>query len=277
MVDAPPEAWRPVGGGHTRASAWLARAGAVEVFVKVADDPTALAALRNEIRVLDAVQAPFLPRTHGWRDEDGVAVLVLESLADARWPPPFPADVAPLFEALDELGRIAAPEGVGGVEPFAELLPFWPRIADAPEPFLGLGVCSATWLEAALPALLAAEERVVLEGGDLVHCDVWHGNVCFDGRRAVLVDWAFAGPGNHWFDVACAVANVRVVTGRTPDVEIPGLEALATALTGHHAVEAPAPPPEWARDGTTLREDQRAALRVELAWVAELLGLAPPA
>ena len=58
------------------------------VFVKHALDDLAAAWLRREHHVYAAVSAPFMPELVGWQDGES-ALLVLEDLGAAHWPPPW--------------------------------------------------------------------------------------------------------------------------------------------------------------------------------------------
>jgi hypothetical protein len=232
--------------------------------------------LANEIRLFAAVEGTFLPRALGWRDVGEAAVLALEDLSHATWPPPYPDDVAPLFHALDAVAATPAPDSVAAELHVVPPEGLWPAIAAEPEPFLALGLCSEEWLAAALPVLREAEAGAVLEGDDLVHNDVYSGNVCFDGTRALLVDWALAARGNRWFDVLCAALSVVSEGGTLPPVELRYAGPLLAVLAGHHARQATAPPPSWARGDTGLQEGHLQDLRVALPWAAEELGLPPP-
>jgi aminoglycoside phosphotransferase (APT) family kinase protein len=91
----------------------------------------------------------------------------------------------------------------------------WRRIASDPAPFLSLGVCSETWLEAALEALTRATEAAPIEGDALLHLDVRSDNVCIRDRSAVLVDWNQACVGNPLRRRAAQLsARVREPAGR---------------------------------------------------------------
>jgi Phosphotransferase enzyme family len=229
--------------------------------------------LRREALVYEHVRGPFLPGYVGFADAGGRAALAIELLEDAHWPPPYPADVAPLFHALEEVAAAAAPATL----PSWKHQPSrWERIATDVLPLVGLGLCSEAWLEQALPTLIAAEREVVDVGDDLVHNDVYSGNVAFVGHRAVLVDWGAAVKGSRWVDVAFAVLSVRVEGGELPRVDLPNEGAYAASLAGHFALEAPLPPPAWATPGSTLREDMAGDLAHALRWAAETLHLPLP-
>jgi hypothetical protein len=66
---------------------------------------------------------------------------------------------------------------------------------------------------------------------------------------------------------------VRVEGATPPDIEFPEEGAFAAALAGMLASEAPAPLPDWAEPGSTLREDMAGDLAHALQWEVELLQL----
>jgi hypothetical protein len=259
-------------GGYTRSRAWRVRTPEGTAFVKEAADEGSLSMLRREAIVYRELTGPFLPAFVGFADRGDRALLAIELLEDAHWPPPYPGDVTPLFDALELVALAAPPVELPAQGPWRSR---WERIAADPEPLLGLGLCSREWLDRSLAALTAAEAAAVFEGDELSHSDVYSGNVGFTSRGAVLVDWGAAQRGSRWIDVAFALLSVRVEGGRVPAVEFPGEAAFAAALAGHFALEAPAPLPEWAEPGSTLREDMAGDLAHALRWAAELLELPP--
>ena len=216
--------------------------------------------------MFESVTGAFLPSVHAIRVAAGQNLLVLEDLSAAHWPPPYPDDVAPLFSALDELAATSPPPELRLLQDQRR----WEVVADDPAPLLRLGLCSAAWLERALPVLVEAEARVPMLGTGLVHYDVWAENMCFAERGAVLVDWAEACIGNPRIDLAFALLSLHVEGAAYPAVD--DEPALAAFVTGAVAAEAVLPPPEWAQPGSTLREDQRNDLAVALPWVAQQLG-----
>jgi hypothetical protein len=259
-------------GGYTKSRAWRIETRDGPAFVKEAEDEGSLAMLRREAVVYGGVAGPFLPGFVGFADAGERAVLAIELLEDAYWPPPYPADVAPLFDALELVRATEPPVELPAQGPWRSR---WAQVAADPGPLLGLGLCSAAWLERSLEALLAAEADAVFEGDSLVHNDVYSANVAFADRGAVLVDWGAAVRGSPWIDVGLAALNVRVESGSAPRVEIPDPAPLVSAFAGHFAVEAPAPLPDWADPESTLRADMAGDLAHALRWAAELLELPP--
>ena len=270
-----PVGWRPARSGYTRLPKWLVELDdGSSAFVKASAGERVGDDLDAELRVYEAVEGDFVPRLVGLVDEDDLRVLVLEDLSEARWPPPYPDDVTPLFDALNRLAEVEPPPAIALLERGEE--PRWEQVGRDPEAFLRLGLCSREWLEGSLAALVEAERGAVIAGDRLVHNDLYSGNLCFAGDRAVLVDWAVARRGDPLLDRAFAVLSVRVEGGRLPPLEFPGEASFAALLSGLGAVEAPLPLPDWAESGSTLRQDQAGDLRHSLAWAAETLGLPPP-
>ena len=258
--------------GYTRSRTWRAETTDGSYFVKEAADEGSLHMLRREALVYRTVDATFLPGFVGFADAGDRALLAIELLDDASWPPPYPDDVGPLFDALELVAATAPPPELPAYGPWRSR---WERVAPDPEPFLDLGLCSREWLEASIDTLIAAEARAVFEGDELVHNDVYSGNVGFTRRGAVLVDWGAAMTGSGWVDVAFALLSVRVEGARVPRIDFPAEASFAAAIAGHLAVEAPAPLPHWAEPGSTLREDMAGDLAHALPWVAGLLELPP--
>jgi aminoglycoside phosphotransferase len=259
-------------GGYTRSESWRVETADGAAFVKQAEDEGSLHMLRREALVYQHVRGPFLPSYIGFADAGDRAALAIELLEGAQWPPPYPADVTPLFAALEQIAGSPVPPGLPALsQPHR-----WELIADDPGPLLGLGLCSQEWLEHALPALSAAEAAAVIEGDELVHGDVYSGNVAFVGDQAVLVDWGACVQGSRWTDVAFAVLSVRVEGGILPGLDFPDEPAYAAATAGILALEAPKPPPEWTPPDSTLREDMIGDLAHALRWAAEKLELLLP-
>jgi Phosphotransferase enzyme family len=264
-------AWVPLDtGGYTRSRAWRVETGDGPAFVKQAEDEGSLHMLRREAVVYRSVEGTFLPSFVGFADSGGRGVLAVELLEDASWPPPYPEDAGPLFDALELVAAATPPPELPAHGPWRSR---WERITLDPEPFLGLGLRSREWLDASVGTLIEAEARADFEGDELVHNDVYSGNVGFTSRGAVLVDWGAAIRGSRWIDVAFALLSVRVEGATVPQTDFPSEAHFAAAIAGHLAAEAPAPLPAWAEPGSTLRQDMIADLAHALEWVTELLDL----
>src|SRR5262245_19880759 len=139
------------GGGYTLMEHWLVELGeGTRAFAKVAvDEPTA-GCVRDEHRVYSQVEASFLPDFLGWDDDGERPILLLEDLTGAHWPLPWrEGDVAAVFDALDQLHETPPPPGLPSLT--LDELHTWREVEENPEPFLSLGLCSASWLEGRPP------------------------------------------------------------------------------------------------------------------------------
>jgi hypothetical protein len=273
-LGAKPTSWESMNaGGYTRSNAFRVTTSDGLIFAKEAEDGGSLHMLRREAVVYRSVRGAFLPAFVGFADSGERAVLAIEFLDDAHWPPPYPDDVAPLFEALELVAKTPPPTELPAEGPNTSQ---WEKVAADPEPFLGLGLCSREWFEDAIEALIEAEAAVEVEGDQLVHNDIYSANVGFTRSGAVLVDWGAAVRGSRWIDVAYAVLSVRVAGATRPaDLELPGEASLAATITGHFAVGAPSPLPLWADPDSTFLADIAGDLRHLLEWSVELLDLPP--
>ncbi len=224
--------------------------------------------------MLGGVRAPFAPVFHGWGEGPAEALLVLEDLSDAHWPPPYPRDPTALFEAL---AGVAAHPPPSSLRPVPPKVPSWPQVRAQPGPFLDLDVCQPSWFARYAAELEQAEAAAEPHGEQPVHFDVWSGNVCFAPRGVVLVDWAEARRGNAALDVAFAVLSVLAEGGeRPPGLRLPDEAAWASYLAGDLALRAPQPLPDWAEPDSTLQDDLRGDLAHALRWTAAALELPPP-
>ena len=262
-------------GGYGRVNAhWRVElADGRSVFVKQALTDDAVAWLRTERRVLEAIRGDFAPALVGAHDVGECAFLVLEDLTNAFWPPPWSARrIDAVLAALEALHATSPPDGLPRLADLRDDLTGWRAVAADPEPLLGTGLCTRAWLGAALPRLLKAAAEVDLAGEDLLHLDVRSDNLCFVGERVVLVDWNLACIGNGQFDVAFWLPSLHLEGGPLPWETLPGARELAAAVAGFFAARAGLPPP---RGAPTVREFQRRQLEVALPWAARALGLPP--
>ena len=227
--------------------------------------------MRQEREVYELLDGPFMPRPLGWEDGDR-PLLVLEDLTEgAHFPPPWrPGDVEAVLTTLGELADLHVP----GLPRFPDSWPQWTAVADDPAPFLSLDVASSSWLEAALPELLAAESALAFSGAGVIHGDVRSDNLCIRGDRAVLVDWNNTVVGNPAFDVAAWVPSLALEGGPRPDdVADAAVAQFAVAIAGYFAARAGLPPDEGA---PLVRGFQLAQLGIALPWTCRVLGIGPP-
>jgi hypothetical protein len=240
-------------------------------FVKAGAEDITSRFLRDELRFYKSVEGSFMPRLLGY-DVGDPPLLVLEDLSDGRWPPPWDAAaMEAVRESLRAVWTTHAPDWVRPVTVRrAQLLGGWAEIARDPLPLLSLGLCSAEWLDAALPTLRAAAESAPIEGSALLHLDVRSDNICLADRGAVLVDWNWVHRGNPDLDLAAWASSLHLEGGPPPEQVLPGGGAFGAALAGFLGARAGLPPPPTAPQ---LRELQRAQLKVALAWACRELGL----
>jgi aminoglycoside phosphotransferase (APT) family kinase protein len=178
--------------------------------------------------------------------------------------------VTAVFEALDELHGMSPPRGLPSLT--FDDLHTWREVQEDPEPFLSLGLCSANWLEQAMPELLAATERSVITGDAFVHLDTRSDNICFVKGRAILVDWNWAGTANPLVDAAFWMPSLFAEGGPAPMDALPEAGDLTAVVSGFFAPIAGRPPPAGA---PTVRPLQLMQLKVALPWAVEVLGLPP--
>jgi hypothetical protein len=253
-------------------------------FVKAATTDLTARFIRAEAASYDALDGcDFLPRRLGYEDDGARPVLVLEDLSAAYWPPPWrPGDVERVLETLAAVRPCAGRFAPGAPPSLADQrggLAGWARVAGDPAPFLSLGMCSAAWLEVALPALLAADEAAPLDGGDLCHMDTRSDNLCFAGdARTLLVDWNLAAAGNGDLDVVAWLPSLPAEGGPAPEEALriagmPEQPELTALITGYFAARAGLP---QIPDAPRVRHIQKVQLVHALPWAARALGLPPP-
>jgi Phosphotransferase enzyme family len=244
-------------------------------FVKHADDARTAAWLRREFEVYQHLRGNFRPDVLGWFDDGELPVLVLENLADCRWPPPWtPARIEAVFEALDRVAKHELPPHTPPARS-AILTPDtgWSIVAENAVPLLSLGLCTRAWLDRALPTLISAAAPGLLDGVALLHTDVRSDNLCFRGGATVLVDWNQTSAGNPEIDVAFLLPSLHLEGGPPPQQVAPQMApGLAAHVAGYFAGHAGRPAPPTA---PLVRDIQRRQLEVALPWAANLLDLPP--
>lgn len=275
LMGARPVEWTHMQRGYTPAGRWVVRFETGHTaFAKVGTTPDTSAWLRAEYGVYSRITGDFLPALLGWEDGDA-PILLLEDLSRAVWPPPWSRErVDQVVAALAAIAATSPPPDLPLLTASRGRLVSWDQVAEDPAPFLSLGLCSRSWLETALPSLLAAEAAAVLDGDSLVHLDVRSDNLCFVGDRAVLVDWNQACRGNAKVDVAGWLPSLAAEGGPAPLTIMADEPELAALMCGYFAARAGLPPPEGA---PRVRVVQLAQLREALPWAAAALGLPLPA
>jgi Phosphotransferase enzyme family len=266
--------------GYANNRRWILKLdGGGTAFVKHADDANTAAWLRREFEVYEHLRDDFRPDVLGWYDDGELPVLVLEDLTACAWPPPWtPRRVDAVRETLV---RVAAHPPLAGIRHLREAMDGgndWVSVAEDPVPLLSLRLCSRTWLERALPTLVAAADPDDLDGHALLHCDVRSDNLCFRvvgaSLRTILVDWNHVSVGNPQFDVAFWLPSLRDEDGPAPVDVLPDANpAIVAHVAGFFAARAGLPPIPTA---PRVRDVQRSQLEVALPWAASVIGLPPP-
>jgi aminoglycoside phosphotransferase (APT) family kinase protein len=266
---------RTVPGGYSAAERFVVRwREGGSAFVKAATDPDTATWLRAEHAIYARIRAPFLPALLGWEDDGTNPWLAIEDLSAAAWPPPWtPARIDAVLATLRAVAA-TAPGPLESYESRRAEFAGWSRVAEDSGAFLGLGLADERWLAGALPVLLDAETRAVLDGDALVHNDVRSDNLCFADGRVVLVDWNWASRGNPKLDVAAWLPSLELEGGPEPESILPDAPELASLVAGFYAAHAGLPPPRSGMDG--LRALQLRMLRASLAWAVRALGLPAP-
>ena len=276
-TEARPVSWRHVVAGHTHAEKWVVELDdGRSVFVKAATEPSARPQVERETAILESLAAPYMPYVYGASTVDGWAVLVLEDLSHAHWPPPYDDRGEALLESVRQVAATTPPPRAPASAEGRPLGTYWQRIADDPEPVLAHGLFSAKWLEDAQPILHAAESSARLAGDDLLHGDVWAGNVCYAERGAILIDWAAASVGDHRIDLAYALLSIRETGAMPPPVEFADEASYAALLAGSCAFQAAQPVDESIKHESVLRAGWLHDLGYALEWTCELLELPSP-
>lgn len=244
-------------------------------FVKVGLNDHTRHTVQAEARFYQSFQAHFTPQLLAFSDHPEHPLLVLEDLSQAFWPPPWDEGrIEGVLDTLDLVAQSRPPAHVPSLEKYRESLSGWEQVAEDPDPFLGLGLSSDTWLSDSLPLLIEASTRAVLEGSALIHYDVRSDNIAFLPGRTVLVDWSGPAVGNPLLDVVTWLPSLHVEGGPPPEEIIGDHGAELVALVaGYWASRAGLPPPDGA---PRVREVQRAQLKVALPWAARLLDLSLP-
>ena len=246
--------------------------GGRSAFVKIG--ATALTAdwTRTEYRNYRSIRGSFLPEVLGFHDDGERPILALEDLSGFEWPPPWnDSRVAAVMEAFAAIRRTSPPDHLdrAGSDGGAD----WRSVADDPGPFVGLGLCSAAWLDVALPRLIEASANAPLAGDSLVHLDIRSDNLCFRDGRAIVIDWNHARLANPDLDVAFWLPSLHAEGGPSPESILPDAVGLAAWVAGYFCARAGGVPlPE----APHVRPLQLLQSRTALPWAVRALRLPPP-
>jgi thiamine kinase-like enzyme len=257
-------------GGYTPAARFVAARGGERAFVKVATTPLTAGHLRREGFVYQRMSGPFMPRFIGYEDDEREPLLAIEDLGQARWPPPW--DSRTLDAVLRQLEAVHATTTT--LQSFSSVhgppTGGWARVAQDPSRFLSLGLTSGTWLDQALPRLLAAEAECQLDGPSACHFDLRSDNICLSSAGAKFIDWAAASMGNPRLDLGFWLPSLCFEGGPRPDDLLPAAPEVAARVCGYFAARAGLP---VIADAPFVRRVQREQLTAALPWVARALKL----
>jgi hypothetical protein len=274
LLNKQPVMWRRAHGGYSPAERWLVDfADGTSCFAKAGVNAYTANALRAEYNLIySRVQAPFLANLLAWEDGD-VPLLILEDLSSAHWPPPWaPAQIDAVLHTLDAIHSHRLP-GLPDASLGESLEPGdWRTVAQDPATFLALGLCSESWLQASLPALIEQERlgKQRRAGNDLVHRDIRSDNIALVGDRAVIIDWNWASRGNGELDFASWLPSLQYEGGPPPDELLPGAPHWAALISGYFAARAGLP---MVPNAPRVRAVQLAQLKTPLPWAQRSLGL----
>ena len=241
-------------------------------FVKLGTTELTAGWFRREHENYLSLSGPFLPRLLGFSDDGIVPVLAIEDLSEATWPPPW--DDEKIAQVLDACALIHAhpiPSHVAALTD--EYRDDWDRVASDPQPFLALGLCSAAWLERAVPVLSAAAWASPIRGSALLHLDIRSDNLCFRNGRAVIIDWDGPMVGNPDLDIAVWLPSLAAEGGPQPETILPAAPELAAWTAGYFCARAGLAP---ITEAPHVRPLQLAQARTSLPWAARALGLPVP-
>jgi hypothetical protein len=276
-----PTSFRPApadrGETHT-AARWIVaddhgpRKGRHSAFVKIGATGLTAEWFRTEHRNYQSLHGWFLPEILGFDDDGERPALALEDLSAADWPPPWTNErVAAVLDALAAIHETQPPDHLthrqrdGGAD--------WRDIAADPVQFLSLGMCSAAWLDRALPVLVDAAAGAPIAGEALVHLDIRSDNLCFRDGRALVIDWNHAQLANPDLDIAFWLPSLHAEGGPAPDSILPGAAGLAAWVAGFFCARAGG---ASIPDAPHVRPLQIRQSRTALPWVARALSLPPP-
>jgi thiamine kinase-like enzyme len=268
-----PASWRPIGGGYTPAARYVASAAGERAFVKVATTPLTAEHLRREGFVYERLGGPFMPGFIGWEDHEREPILVIEDLSQASWPPPWkersPDAVLEQIDAMHATpAQLRSFSAVHGAVPRG-----WATVAQAPGPFLALGLTSREWLVRALPKLTQAEAACPVEGASIAHFDLRSDNICFSRGRAIFIDWGEACLSNAKFDLGFWLPSLAFEGGPRPQTILPNEPEIAAKVSGFFAAHAGLPAVPGA---PFVRRVQREQLTTSLPWACAALRLGSP-
>lgn len=272
LLGAKIEAWRRVEGGYTPTLRLLCQTAGGAFFVKIGSTPLTSQMLRREILNYTLIRGDFIPQLIGWEEDAIAPILIIEDLSAAYWPPIWDERKVELVLAqINAMHNTQAP-----LEPFAQAHQtfggFWQIVASDPVPFLSLNFADERWLEAALPALVAAENVCSTKGGSLTHWDLRSDNMCLTESHVIFVDWNLACLSNPKLDLGFWLPSLAYEGGPEPEMILPHAPEVAALVAGFFASRAGLP---GISDAPRVRLVQRQQLSTALPWAVRALELPP--
>ncbi len=203
--------------GH-RLRATIADLGTV--FLKVADGSEWTArAIGGEAALITTVRHRYMPPVIAHGAGDDVPWMVQRDLADAQWPPPWPADLRRVFKAVRRLSRATPPpwlERPGDVDP-------WKSLTSKP---------GEEWWRGRSDELAGWSSGVSIAGRDLVHGDLGAGNLCISNGQPIVVDWSDAYVGNGEMDLVTLAVDIAHTEGRRVAPPVKDLRGWLSKVAG---------------------------------------------
>lgn len=270
LLGASVELYRTVQGGYTPALRLVCKTSEASFFVKAGVTPLTAEFLHREIHVYNCVHGEFVPKLIAYDEREVEPILIIEDLSAYDWQPSWNVRKTEVVLAQIEAMHNATAQ----IETYAEVLPArganWQAVAADPAPFLSLGLADSTWLEAALPILIAAEVQCKTEGKSLCHWDLRSDNICVDGDKAIIVDWNIACLSNPKLDLGFWLPSLEFEGGPKPEAILPNAPEVAAFVAGFFAARAGLPD---IPDAPRVRLVQRQQLQTALPWAVRALDL----
>ncbi|RXK86101.1 phosphotransferase [Filimonas effusa] len=248
-----------------------------KVFVKAATDDQTAGWLRTEHSVLASYQDNFMPEIINWIDEFvNFPILITQDFSNAFWAASDKGvhwrkgDIELLLDTVKKLSTIKGRHLLPKLENHNTGV--WAKIAEDPEGFLKLKMCSGNWLMHSIDYLIEAESKVDKTGETLVHGDIRSDNICIDGSRVVFVDWSNACIGSADHDLVNLLPTLHLEGGPDPFQIMPDAASQAAALCATHIrrLSNDKSMPFW------LKDVFKKLIAIELEWAAQCLHLDRP-
>ncbi|MEM7116757.1 MAG: phosphotransferase [Chloroflexota bacterium] len=271
LLGQPVTAQEKVVGGYTPAARWRIHTNAGSYFAKIGSTPLTTSLLRREARAYEAIEGSFMPQFFGWDDDEAAPLLVIEDLSTAHWPPPWDrkmvdAVLAQLEVLHNTVANVPTLAEIWGEQPDKD----WLKVAQDPEPFLGLGLVDGDWLETHLPLLLEMEEKCEEAGTAVTHGDIRSDNLCITASGVKLIDWPEACLSNPRLDLGFWLPSLAYESDILPETILSNAPEVAARVAGYFAARAGLP---VILDAPFVRRVQRQQLNTALPWAIRALNL----